>query len=273
MTVRVGLFDSGVGGLSVWRELVAMRPDFDTLYVADQFHIPYGARTPMEIRVWSAAIARFLTAQGCAAVVVACNTASAAALEELRRLLPHTPFVGMEPAVKPAAAATRRGVVGVLATPATFQGELFAATLHRFAAGVTVMQHVCPGLVECIEAGDLDGPRTEAILREAIAPSITAGADTLVLACTHYAFVRPLIARLAGPEVRILDPAPAIVRQLERVLESPPRRDERGRERFWTTGNAATFDRIATTLVGREVRADALQWSGDALIPATAQAD
>jgi glutamate racemase len=212
-----------------------------------------------------------LTARGCDAVVVACNTASAAALEELRRSLPHVPFVGMEPAVKPAVATTRRGVVGVLATPATFQGELFAATVDRFAAGVTVMQHVCPGLVECIEAGDLDGPRPEAILRDALAPSLAAGADTLVLACTHYAFVRPLIERLVGPEVHIFDPAPAIVRQLERVLESPPQRGERGRERFWTTGSAVAFDRIASTLVGREVRSEALQWSGDAVIPASAR--
>lgn len=261
MTVRVGLFDSGVGGLSVWREIVSMRPDFETLYVADQAHIPYGARTVSEIRTWSLAIARFLVGQGCDAVVVACNTASAAALETLRRDLPRVPFVGMEPAVKPAVATTRSGVVGVLATPTTFQGDLFASTVERFATGVEVLQQACPGLVECIESGDLDGPRPRAILRDAIAPALAAGADALVLACTHYAFVSPAIEHLAGPDVRILDPAPAIARQLERVVASTALGGAPAREQFWTTGNVMEFERIASMLVHRPVRAGALAWS------------
>jgi len=265
VTVRVGLFDSGVGGLSVWREIVSMRPDFETLYVADQAHIPYGAHTASEIRLWSRAIARFLVAQGCDAVVVACNTASAAALETLRRDLPETPFVGMEPAVKPAVETTRRGVVGVLATPATFQGDLFSKSVERFATDVEVMQQVCPGLVECIEAGDLDGVRTQAILRDAITPALAAGADALVLACTHYPFVRPAIEQIAGPDVRILDPAPAIARQLERVLGSFAPGRAPARQQFWTTGNTAEFERIASKLVRLPLRATQLTWSDGAL--------
>jgi glutamate racemase len=270
VTLRIGLFDSGLGGLSVWREVVALRPDFDTCYVADQAHIPYGARSAAEITRWSLGIARFLAARECDAIVVACNTASAAALETIRRSLPAIPIVGMEPAVKPAAEITRRGIVGVLATPATFQGELFAATVERFAAGVEVLSHVCPGLVECIEAGDVDGPRPETILRAAIAPSLAAGADALVLACTHYAFVRPLLERLTGPEVRIVDPAPAIARQLDRVVGSPPIRDRSARHHFWTTGDAQDFARSARTLVGGDFQPGILRWPEDDSIPAPA---
>ena len=188
----IGVFDSGVGGLSVLRHVRAQLPAADLLYLADTAHVPYGPRSLAEVRGFSAAITRFLRARGADVIVVACNTASAAALKPLRAAFPDVPFVGMEPAVKPAAEQTRSGVVGVLATPATFQGELFNSVVERFAQGVRVIPQVCPGLVEQIEAGALNTPATEQMLRGWVEPLLAQGIDALVLGCTHYPFVIPL---------------------------------------------------------------------------------
>lgn len=217
-TQFVGVFDSGIGGLSVWREIACQLPAVNLLYLADQAHVPYGPRPLAQIRQYSAAITRFLLSQGAKLIVVACNTASAAALYHLRAVFPDVPFVGMEPAIKPAAEMSRSGVIGVIATVATFQGQLFGSLLERFASDVQVLTQTCPGLVEAVEAGELDAPATKALLRERLKPLIAARADTLVLGCTHYPFVAPLIARVAGPGVRIVDPAPAVARQVGRVL-------------------------------------------------------
>ena len=264
--LRVGVFDSGVGGLSVWREIAALRPDLETLYVADQANIPYGPRSGEEIRGFARGIVRFLVERGCGTLVVACNAASAAALAALRHEFPEHVFVGMEPAVKPAARSSSRRVAGVLATAATLQGELFATTVERFASDVRIIRQVCPGLVERIEAGDLDGPATEALVRGFLQPSLEAGADTLVLACTHYAFVRPLIERLAGPDVRVIDPAPAVARQVERLV-GPPATDARPAPSFFTSGDPAAFERLASNLLRQEVRASRATWQGNQLVP------
>ena len=220
----IGVFDSGVGGLSILREMRRQMPAESAVYFADQGHVPYGPRPLEQVRAFSEGITRFLLDQGADLIVVACNTASAAALKQLRRTFPDVPFVGMEPAVKPAAEVTRSGVVGVLATPATFQGELYASVVERFGQGVQLVNQTVPGLVEQIEAGHLEAPETEALIRRALEPILQAGADTIVLACTHYPFVIPLISRLAGPEVTVIDPAPAIARQAAR-LRPPPARD------------------------------------------------
>ena len=214
----LGVFDSGVGGLSVLRALRVRLPAQPVLFVADQAHVPYGPRSLDEVRAFSEAITRYLLARGAQVIVVACNAASAAALHHLRRTFPAVPFVGMEPAVKPAAESTHTGVVGVLATPATFQGALYASVVERFAADVTLLQDTCPGLVAQIEHGDLDGPGTRAILEDALRPMLARGMDTVVMGCTHYPFVIPLIQEIAGPAVRVIDPAPAVARQVERVL-------------------------------------------------------
>lgn len=266
----VGVFDSGLGGLSVWRELRRLCPGESTIYLADQAHIPYGPRPPEEIRRYSESIARWLIEQGCKAIVIACNAASAASLYALRERFPGFPFIGMEPAVKPAAQATRSGVVGVLATPGTLAGQLFAETSRRYAADVRLIPQPCPGLVERIECGQLDTPDTEALLRELLAPMLAAGADRIVLACTHYPFVAPLIRRIAGPAVDIIDPAPAVARQLGRVLK------ERGLEAggggcprhfFYTSGASETLESALDRLLGQHFFAEPLRWttSGDAL--------
>lgn len=215
----IGIFDSGVGGLSVLRAIREQFPNEDLVYLADQAHVPYGPRTLEEVRHFSEEITRFLLDQGAKLIVVACNTASAAALHYLREVFPVIPFVGMEPAVKPAAEHTETGVVGVLATPATFQGALYASVVERFANGVILLQNTCAGLVEQIEAGNLDGKETAFILEGALKPMLAAKIDTVVLGCTHYPFVIPQIEKIVGPEVRVIDPAPAIARQVGRLLE------------------------------------------------------
>ncbi|TFH35156.1 MAG: glutamate racemase, partial [Anaerolineales bacterium] len=160
----LGMFDSGVGGLTILREVQRQLPAENVLYVADQAHVPYGSRALENVCQLSFAITQFLLDQGAKLIVVACNTASAASLHALRERYPKVPFVGMEPAVKPAAEETKTGTVGVLATPATFEGELFASVVERFAEGVTVLQMTLPGLVEQIEKGELDTAATRSIL-------------------------------------------------------------------------------------------------------------
>jgi len=266
----IGVFDSGVGGLSVWREIAAQLPQHDTFYLADQAHVPYGPRPLAEVRRFAEGITRFLLDEGAQVVVLACNTASAAALHYLRATFPHVPFVGMEPAVKPAAQNSRTGVVGVIATPATFQGELFASLLERFAAGVKVLTQICPGLVKAVETGMLDTPETERLLRACLDPLVKAGIDELVLGCTHYPFLRPVIERIVGPSVEVIDPAPAVARQVGRVLAARGARAPAGRSarhRFATTGDPTTFRRMLTRLVRTETEVESLAWAGDRLIP------
>jgi glutamate racemase len=216
----IGIFDSGVGGLSVLHAIRRSHPEEAVLYFADQAHVPYGPRPLVEVRRFSQEITHYLLSLGAKLIVVACNTASAAALDYLRQTFPGTPFVGMEPAVKPAAERTQTGRVGVLATPATFQGELYASVVERFASGVQVLQDTCPGLVEQIEAGKLSGIETRAILEKALHPMLEQDIDTVVLGCTHYPFVIPLIQEIAGSQVRVIDPAPAIARQVGRLLDA-----------------------------------------------------
>lgn len=214
----VGIFDSGIGGLTVAEAIQQALPSERLLYFGDNAHVPYGERTNAQIRAFSIGITEALLAKGCRSIVVACNTASSAALDQLRERFPYVPIVGMEPAVKPAVEHTRTGVVGVLATKATVQGPAMADVVERFAQGVEVIQQACPGLAQRIDSGDLEGPVTEALLRGWIEPMLTKGIDALVLGCTHYPLVRPLIERIAGPGVRVIEPSQAIARRLGRLL-------------------------------------------------------
>ena len=235
----IGIFDSGVGGLSVLRAIRQQIPAQPVIYLADQAHVPYGAKTAQEVCQFSEDVTRFLLAKGAEVIVVACNTASAAALYHLRATFPDVPFVGMEPAVKPAATHTRSGVVGVLATPVTFEGALYASVVERFARGVIVLEDACPGLVAEIEAGHLEGEETRVILEKALRPMLAKGVDTVVMGCTHYPFVIPLIQKIAGPGVEVIDPSPAVARQAARLLAARgrlARGPEPGRLQIFTTG-------------------------------------
>ncbi len=268
----VGVFDSGVGGLSVLRAIRRELPGVPALYVADQAHVPYGPRPLAEVRAFSEAIARFVIRRGARVVVVACNAASAGALHRLREVFPSVPFVGMEPAVKPAAETTRTGKVGVLATPATFQGELFASVVERFANGVELVNHTCPGLVARIEEGDLDGPATRAILEDALRPMLARGIDTVVLGCTHYPFVIPLIERIAGPGVRVIDPAPAVARQAARVLaQAAPgaaAAGDRAPVGVVTSGEPARLEELLPRLLGESFPVGRVVWNADGRLEA-----
>ena len=262
----IGVFDSGVGGLSVLRSMLAQMPDESVVYLADQGHVPYGSRSLEQVRDFSEAITRFLLDKGAKIIVVACNSASAAALAHLRLTFPDMRFVGMEPAVKPAAEDTATGIVGVLATPATFQGALFASVVERFASGVTLLKDTCPGLVERIEAGDLVGPETHSILRAALEPMLAQGIDTVVLACTHFPFVIPLIQQIVGPSVRVIDPAPAVARQTERLLEGGEmlNHDHRSAHiEFYTSGDPRQLEAMLPALLGRGGEVKALAWVTD----------
>ncbi|MFN8595381.1 MAG: glutamate racemase [Anaerolineae bacterium] len=264
----IGIFDSGIGGLSVWREIARQLPHEDTLYFADQIHIPYGPRSLTQIRSFSEAITRFLIERGAKLIVVACNAASAAALKHLRVTFPDIPFVGMEPAVKPAAEQTHTGVVGVLATPATFQGELFASVVERFANGVQLVKEVCPGLVQQIEAGRLNTPDTLAMLDRFLAPIRAGGADTIVLACTHYPFVIDAIRSLS-PDVNVIDPAPAIARQVNRVLTERglcADSTRSGQAAFASSGPREEYQRILKLLVNVTTEPQRVEWLDESLV-------
>ncbi len=270
----IGLFDSGVGGLSVAREIRRQLPGWPLIYLADQSHAPYGSRPLAEIRAFAGAITRFLLAQGAQIIVIACNTASAAALHWLRRGFPDVSFVGMEPALKPAAQRTRTRHVGVIATAATFQGELFASLVERFAGDVVVHTQVCPQLVPLVEAGELDSPATRAAVAGYLAPLLAAGIDELVLGCTHYPFLRPVIEAVVGPTVEVIDPAAAVARQTGRLLAQCGRSSDHGpvppdavsetvllRDCFYTTGDPARFQALLYRLLGWQAEVRGAVWS------------
>ncbi len=257
----IGVFDSGVGGLSVWREIVRQLPHERTLYVADQAHVPYGCRSLDEVREFAEKITRFLLDQGARIIVIASNTTSAAALYHLRETFLDVPFVGMEPALKPAIEQTRTGTVGVIATHATFQGELFASLVKRCTEEVCLLSQACPGLVDAVEAGALDCHETEGLLERYLSPMMEAHVDQLVLGCTHYPFLRPAIERLMGPGTAVIDPAPAVARQVAHVLiqgepKTPSSIDPNpcgyndGKHTFYTSGDVKAFTHRIAQLLG-----------------------
>jgi glutamate racemase len=265
----IGVFDSGVGGLSVLREIKQRLPNESLVYFADQSHVPYGSRSLEDVQVLSEGITRFLLEQGCKLVVVACNTASAAALHVLRLSFPATPFVGMEPAVKPAAERTASRKVAVLATPATFQGALFASVVDRFADGVEVGEIIAPGLVELIEGGQTASEGVDSVLHASLEPAISRGIDTLVLGCTHYSFVIPAIQRILGPNVNVIDPAPAVARQTERLWESQgteANTQEGAGVRYITSGDPDAFRSSMLKLVRDDEDAETASWEAGSLI-------
>jgi glutamate racemase len=254
-TSPIGVFDSGVGGLSVLREIRRELPHESLIYVADSGHAPYGDRPAAFIRERSIAITRALVERGAKAVVVACNAATGAAVDVLRQRFT-LPIVAIEPAVKPAAAATRSGVVGVMATSVTLSSTNLLRLVGQYPApGGTEMQ-ACPGLVEQVERGDLESPATRALVERYVRPLVDKGADTIVLGCTHYAFLEPVIREVAGPQVALIDPAPAVARELRRRLNArsllaPD--DAVATESYLTTGDAGHGSRVMSQLLGRQI--------------------
>ncbi len=246
-TPCIGVFDSGVGGLSILRALRRVLPQAPVLYVADSGHAPYGERTPAYVLGRSRIVAAHLIEEGAVGLVVACNTATAIAVQALRDEWPGTPIIGVEPGVKPAAAGTRNGRIGVMATPATLASEKFRRLLQSQAGGAQVFSQACPGLARLIERGDLDASDLRTAIEEHTRPLREAAVDTVVLGCTHYAFVHDLIAAAMGAEVQIIDTAEAVARHAANTLAEllpPPAGDAVAKLR--TTGSPRTLQRIAS---------------------------
>ena len=269
--MNIGVFDSGVGGLSVLREMQALMPAARFVYLADQAHVPYGPRPLGEIQTLTERSAGWLIGRGCEMIVIACNTASAAALGHVRKTFPSVPFVGMEPAVKPAAITTKTGVIGVFATAATLKAERFAGLVDRFASHLRVIEQPCPEWVECVERGGHC-----AAVKEKLMPVLEAGADTVVLGCTHFPFLRDEIDAVIREfqmqnakcktqdhyafdishfAFNVIDPGPAVARQAMKVANPPPTGwgdGWAGQTEFFTTGDAARFAAQVKTLLGEE---------------------
>ncbi len=256
----IGVFDSGVGGLSVLQHIRAELPHEDLLYVADSAYAPYGTKTPEQIQARSLALGEFLLAQGAKALVIACNTATVAAARLLRERF-SVPVVAMEPAVKPAVAATRSGVVGVLATSGTLKSAQFAALLENYGKNVRILTQAGLGLVECVERGELDSPETRDLLWKYLALLRAEGADTLVLGCTHYPFLRPLIETLVDGEMSLIDTGGAVARHLRRRIAECGLATANmgvGKELFWTSGDVAQAAEVMGKLWGRALTVESL---------------
>ncbi len=214
----IGVFDSGLGGISVLHEIRRLLPNESLIYIADSAHVPYGEKSAEFIVERSLAVSEFLLAQPVKAIVVACNTATAAAISELRQRWPDVLIVGMEPAVKPAVQASKSGKIGVLATTGTLRSARFAALLERYACDVEVVTQPCPGLVELIEAGELHSAPTRALLAAYLEPLLAVGCDTLILGCTHYPLLKPLLRTLVADDVQLIDTGEAVARRLHSEL-------------------------------------------------------
>lgn len=216
----VGFFDSGLGGLCILEAFKRECPAESTIYIADSAHCPYGNRPTEEIVRLSRANTQWLLARGCKMIVVACNTATAAAIDALRSEFAEVPFIGLEPAVKPAALKSKSGVVGVLATAGTFNGRLYRETTARFAKDITVIASIADEFVELVENNETTGPHAEAVVRAKIEPLLAAGVDHIVLGCTHFPHLKPLMEKLAAGRAEVVDPSCAVARQAKRVLDA-----------------------------------------------------
>ncbi len=242
----IGIFDSGLGGLTVRREILSLLPWEDTLYLADSANAPYGEKSPEKIRELSRRNTLWLLAQGAKMIVVACNTATTNAIEMLRREF-DVPFIGIEPAIKPAALSSSSKKIGVLATRGTLSSSLFANTTRLHASGIEVLEQEGKGLVRIIESGKWKEPEAMAHLKSLIDPMVSAGIDHLVLGCTHYPLLIPQLRELLPPSVRILDPGPAVARQTRAVLTSrglDQNRERTAAHQIFTTGDPDLTNRI-----------------------------
>ena len=265
----IAVYDSGLGGLSVLRALYDQLPNERYIYFGDQAHVPYGDRGLDELRVLAENVTRFFIRENAKIIVIACNTASAAALKYLRQIYPEQIFVGMEPAVKPAAEQSHSHKVGVLATPSTFHGELYASVVERFASNVEIFKSTCPGLVAQIEKGELNSPETKHILHEAIDPMLAEGIDRLVLACTHFPFVIPAIEEILDGKAAVIDPSPAIARQTARSLNQRQllsKSDIPLGTTFYTSGEADKMQALLKKLIGIDSTVEKLDWLNGKLL-------
>lgn len=248
----IGIFDSGVGGISVLKHIHALLPHENILYIADSQYAPYGNKSPEEIINRCFKLSDFLLEKRVKSLVVACNTATAAAIDAMRKKY-SLPIIGMEPAVKPAAEASKNGVIGVLATVGTLKSAQFAALLESYGRNVKVVTQACVGLVECIERGELDSANTKALIRRYCSPLLAEGADTIVLGCTHYPFVKATIREIVGDKISLIDTGAAVAKQLKRQLEEKSllsNSQQKAEVSFWTNSEAENAKQVIEKLWG-----------------------
>ena len=272
----IGIFDSGVGGLSVYGETVQLLPHETLLYVADQAHVPYGSRSLEQIREFSGQITRFLINQGVKIIVIACNTISAAALYYLRNQYPEILFIGMEPAIKPSIEKTRSGIIGVIATKATFQGQPYENLVKKYASKVKVVHQSCPGLVEQVEAGNVDSSEIRFLLKQYLSPMLEKKVDQLILGCTHYHFLKPVIQEIAGDSITIIDPVLPVAKQTVSVLNRYRNegglsiQTEKKKYQFFTSGNVAEFSkqiiRFLSNLKEKDFTVRTISWKNGEIV-------
>jgi glutamate racemase len=238
MNHPIGIFDSGLGGISIWKEIVKMLPHEDLIYFADSGNCPYGNKSHEEILNLSDRITQFLLFQGCKMIVVACNTATAAAIDYLREQY-KVPFIGIEPAVKPAAENTKTGSIGILATKGTFEGRLFKKTKKQYADDISVQMQVGEGLVEIVEQNKIHTPYAFDLISTYIQPMLEAKADQIVLGCTHYPFLAPVIDKITAGKANVINPAPAVARQTKHILKKENlnrSKNKKPKYEFYTSG-------------------------------------
>ena len=249
----IGVMDSGVGGISVLKHIQALLPYEDLVYFADSKYAPYGNKTPAEITARCFEIADFLIAKDVKALVVACNTATAASIDSIRGKYSLS-IIGMEPAVKPAAEVSKNGVIGVLATVGTLKSAQFAALLESYGRNVKVVTQACVGLVERIERGELNTPETKALIRQYSLPLLAEGADTIVMGCTHYPFVKDVIREIVGTEINLVDTGAAVAKQLKHLLEEKSllsTTQKKVEVHFWTNSHSKNTKQVIEALWGK----------------------
>ena len=245
--MKIGILDSGLGGLSVFNEVRKLMPTESVVYFGDSAWCPYGVRKPAEIQQRVFTITDLLLEKGCKIIIIACNSATISAVEAARATYP-VPFVGMEPGVKPAASLTKSGTIGILATEASLAGEKFHQLLSTHGKGIRTITRPCPSFVELVEHGNLQGPEAIAEVKKETLPLLEAGADVLVLGCTHYPFLRPLIQEVAGENVQIIDTGAAVARHTQSLMEHPSVSDTKPEYEFITTGDLARLQELFPTL-------------------------
>ncbi len=247
----IGFFDSGVGGLTIWRATRKLLPEESLIFLADSGHVPYGEKGVAELRDLTSRISRFLIDEGSKAIVVACNTATVHCIGHLRETFPETPFVGVVPVVKTLARQTHTGTIAVLSTPSTSRSPYLAGLIEEFARDKQVINVGCDGLEDLVESGEVRTGRTTALLERHLAPVRGSRADVVGLGCTHYPFLRQRIKRILGPGVRVYDPSRPVARRVRQVLveRDALAQQKHASYRFFTTGDVDVFGRVASKLL------------------------
>ncbi len=253
----IGVFDSGVGGLSILKELRERMPNENYIFFGDQLNVPYGAKTKQEIVVLATRVMKFLASEGIKMAVVACNTATCHAIEELRSNFGF-PIVGVVPAIKPAAEQTKTGKIALIATPATAKSPYVTELINKYAKGVEVLRIGCAGLEDVVETGGLEGEKVSELLNKYILPLKEENIDQLVLGCTHYPFLKEKISAILGPKVNLVDSGKAVARRVESLLNEQGIKNTAGNssDKFYTNKDAKDFSRVASKLLGYEIVAE-----------------